>query len=129
MDVLFAAATKSTPELACDPVKGSISIKGRSIPADASVFYDRMDKWVEKLCEEPGGRTVTFSVMVDHLNTGSVRSILTMMSRLKKAEAKGLKLVIDWNYEMDDEDIRDKGEEMSMIVGHPFNYIPFRYEG
>ena len=125
MEPLFIAHTRITPRIILDADKGEFSITGRSIPADATVFFSPADKWIEKFCAEFAGKAVTVDIKLDHLNTGSVRAILSMLTRFLKLRAKGVDVTVNWHFETDDEDIRDKGEEMSLILDHPFNYIPF----
>lgn len=126
MEPLFIAHTKVTPRIILDAEKGEFSITGRSIPADATVFYSSADQWVEKFCAGFSGTSITIDIKLDHLNTGSVRSILTILTRFLKLRAKGVNVSVNWHYETEDEDIRDKGEEMSLILDHPFTYIPFK---
>ena len=125
MEPLFIAHTRITPRIILDADKGEFSFTGRSIPADATVFFAPADKWIERYCAQFSGDLIVIDVKLDHLNTGSVRAILSMLTRFLKLRANGRTITINWHYETDDEDIRDKGEEMSLILDHPFNYIPF----
>lgn len=125
MEPVFLAHTKSTPRIILDAGKGEFSITGRSIPADAPLFYAPFDKWVEQFVSLFTGQSVSIDIKLDHLNTGSVRSILTILSRFLKMKERGVEVIINWHYETEDEDIRDKGEEMSLIVDHPFVFQTF----
>ena len=126
MEPLFIPHTKTTPSIVMDEKKGEFKITGRSIPADATVFYSPADKWAEKFSLAFEGSNVTFDIMLDHLNTGSVRSILSILTKFIRIESKGKKVTIQWHYEEEDEDIRDKGEEMSLILEHPFTFISYK---
>ncbi|HTL80344.1 MAG TPA: DUF1987 domain-containing protein [Bacteroidia bacterium] len=125
MEPLFIEHTKVTPRIILDEGKNVFSITGRSIPADATVFFLAADKWAEKFVQAFTGKSITFDIKLDHLNTGSVRSILSILSKLLKMQSRGVKVDVNWHYEADDDDIRDKGEEMSLILEHKFNYIPY----
>ena len=127
MEPLHIHHTKTTPSIVFDAVKNEFKITGRSIPADATVFYSPADKWAEKFTAAFEGNEITIAIMLDHLNTGSVRSILTILTRFIRMKQRGKKVNINWHYEQEDEDIRDKGEEMSMILEHPFQYISYKY--
>jgi hypothetical protein len=127
METLHIHHTKTTPSIVFDDAKGEFRIKGRSIPADATVFYSAADKWAEKFTSNFDGTGISIDIMLDHLNTGSVRSILTILTRFLRMKTKGKTIVINWHYEKDDEDIRDKGEEMSLILEHPFKYVAVEY--
>jgi hypothetical protein len=126
MEPLFIPHTKTTPSIIMDEKKGEFKITGRSIPADATIFYSPADKWAEKFALGFEGKEITFDIMLDHLNTGSVRSILTILTKFIRMESKGKKITIQWHYEQEDEDIRDKGEEMSLILEHPFKFISYK---
>ncbi|HLG03046.1 MAG TPA: DUF1987 domain-containing protein [Bacteroidia bacterium] len=126
MQPLFIAHTKITPRIVLDGGKGEFSITGRSIPADATVFYLPADRWVEKYLSNFDGKEISIDIKLDHLNTGSVRSILTILTRFLRLKSTGVKIGINWHYEAEDEDIHDKGEEMALILDQPFNFIPYK---
>lgn len=127
MEKLHIHQTKITPSIVFDADTGEFKITGRSIPADATVFYSPADKWAEKFTAVFDKPELTIDIMLDHLNTGSVRSILTILTRFIRMKTRGKKININWHYEQEDEDIRDKGEEMSLILEHPFNFVSFKY--
>lgn len=127
MEKLHIQQTKTTPSIVFDADSGEFKITGRSIPADATIFYAPADKWAEKFTAVFEKDELTIDIMLDHLNTGSVRSILTILTRFVRMKSRGKTVHINWHYEQEDEDIRDKGEEMSLILEHPFNFISFRY--
>jgi SiaC family regulatory phosphoprotein len=126
MEPLTILHTKVSPRIIMDPEKGEFSFVGRSIPADPSTLFTPVDKWVQQFASEFTGKSVTLDVKLDHLNTGSVRSMLTILTRFIMMKEKGVEVIINWHHEDDDDDIRDKGEEMSLIVEHPFVYIPYK---
>lgn len=127
MEPLHIHHTKTTPSIVFDADKNEFKITGRSIPADATVFYSPADKWAEKFTAVFDGKEMTIDIMLDHLNTGSVRSILTILTRFIRMKPRGKIINVNWHYEEEDEDIRDKGEEMSLILEHPFHFISFKY--
>ncbi|MCX6312277.1 MAG: DUF1987 domain-containing protein [Bacteroidetes bacterium] len=127
METLHIHHTKTTPSIFFDATKGEFRITGRSIPADATVFFASADKWAETFAATFSGDFMTIEIMLDHLNTGSVRSILTILTRFLRMKSRGIKIIVDWHYEVEDEDIRDKGEEMSLILEHPFKFTSFKY--
>lgn len=126
MEKLHIHHTKTTPAIVFDADKVEFKITGRSIPADATIFYSPADKWAEKFTAVFKGDALSIDIMLDHLNTGSVRSILTILTRFIRMKPRGKTINVNWHYEQEDEDIRDKGEEMSLILEHPFNFISFQ---
>ncbi len=127
MEKLVIHKTKITPSIVFDAELGEFKISGRSIPADATVFYGAADRWAEKFIPTFNGRDIIIDILLDHLNTGSVRSILTILARFIKMKERGITVNINWHSELEDEDIKDKGEEMSIILDHPFKFFTFNY--
>jgi hypothetical protein len=128
MDALHIAATKSTPEISFNPKSESFVIEGRSIPADAADFYAPLERWVENFIHIQKSDSITIDIKLDHLNTGSVRSLLSILSKIIRLRDQHVNVMINWHHDVEDEDMVDKGEEMSLILEHPFRFIPFREE-
>lgn len=128
MDPLFIPSTKVTPEISFNPKTESFTITGRSIPADASHFYTPLEKWVEHFVTVQKNDSVTIDVKLDHLNTGSVRSLLSILTKIIRLRDQQVNVMINWHHDVEDEDMVDKGEEMSLILEHPFRFMPFRDE-
>lgn len=128
MDSLFIAATRATPEISFDSRNEHYLINGRSIPADATEFYGPLEKWVDQFVLIQKSDSVTVDVKLDHLNTGSVRSLLTILAKIIKLRDQQVSVMINWHHDVEDEDMIDKGEEMSLILEHPFRFVPFREE-
>lgn len=128
MEPLLIPATKATPEISFNPKTESFTITGRSIPADASDFYQRLEKWVENFIPIQKSDSITIDIKLDHLNTGSVRSLLSILSKIIRLRDQQVNVMINWHHDVDDEDMVDKGEEMSLILEHPFRFMPFREE-
>jgi len=126
MEAIFVPATKSTPEINFNPKTEEYCITGRSIPADATDFYHSLEKWVEQFVLVQRADSITLDIKLDHLNTGSVRSLLSILSKIIRLRDQEVNLMINWHHDMEDEDMVDKGEEMSLILEHPFRFIPFR---
>ena len=126
MEALHIPATRATPEISFDPKAEKFAITGRSIPADASDFYEKLERWVEQFVTVQKASSVTIDIKLDHLNTGSVRSLLTVLSKLIRLRNQEVNVMINWHHDVEDEDMVDKGEEMSLILEHPFRFVPFR---
>lgn len=126
MDPIHIPATKATPEISFNAKTESFVVKGRSIPADAADFYAPLERWVENFVQIQKSDSITIDIMLDHLNTGSVRSLLSILSKIIKLRDQEVNVMINWHHDVEDEDMVDKGEEMSLILEHPFRFIPFR---
>jgi len=99
---------------------GKISIEGRSMPENVTVFYDPIIDWVKEYAKNPSEVTEVF-VFLYYTNSCSFKSINTLLKELKKSEDK-TKIEVVWYYEEDDQSMKETGEDMQSLVGLPFTF-------
>ncbi|UCH14949.1 MAG: DUF1987 domain-containing protein [Bacteroidales bacterium] len=121
MDNLLIESTKKTPEVSFN-VDGRIKISGRSIPEDATKFYDDLYEWVFYYCQNPPEST-TVDIELEYFNSGSSKAILHILRALVDIAKKGHKMTINWYYEEGDDDIMERGEYYESILETKFNFI------
>jgi hypothetical protein len=121
MDNLLIESTKKTPEVSFN-VDGRIKISGRSIPEDATKFYDDLYEWIFYYCQNPPEST-TIDIELEYFNSGSSKAILHILRALVDIGKKGHKMTINWYYEEGDDDIMERGEYYESILETKFNFI------
>ncbi len=121
MDNLLIESTKKTPEVSFN-VDGRIKISGRSIPEDATKFYDDLYEWIFYYCQNPPEFT-TVDIELEYFNSGSSKAILHILRALVDIGKKGHKMTINWYYEEGDDDIMERGEYYESILETKFNFI------
>jgi hypothetical protein len=121
MDNLLIESTKKTPEIAFN-TDGRFRISGRSIPEDASKFYDDVFEWVYYYLQNPAEST-TVDIELEYFNSGSSKALLHILRALTDINRKGLKLTVNWYYEEGDDDIMERGEYYESILEVKFNFI------
>ncbi len=121
MDNLLIESTKKTPEVSFN-VEGRIKISGRSIPEDATKFYDDLYEWIFHYCQNPPESTIV-DIELEYFNSGSSKAILHILRALVDVAKKGHKMTINWYYEEGDDDIMERGEYYESILETKFNFI------
>ncbi len=121
MNNLLIESTKKTPEVSFN-TDGRLKISGRSIPEDATVFYDQLFEWIYYYCQEPSDHT-TLDIELEYFNSGSSKAILHILRALVDVSKKGRRLTINWYYEEGDEDIMERGEYYESILEFKFNFF------
>ena len=121
MDNLLIESTKKTPEVSFN-VNGRIKISGRSIPEDATKFYDDLYEWIFHYCQHPPEST-TVDIELEYFNSGSSKAILHILRALVDVSKSGHKITINWYYEEGDDDIMERGEYYESILNTKFNFI------
>ena len=121
MELVSLESTKKTPNVLLDP-SGRIRIGGRSIPEDASKFYDDILNWVLDYCHTPSDSTVV-DIELEYFNSGSAKFVMQILRELSELLAEGRDLKVNWYYEEGDDDILERGEYYSSILDLEINFI------
>lgn len=125
MEPLSIKATHETPDVVFNKQTGEFSISGKSLPEDVKEFYNPLIKWILEYAKSPNPLT-TLKVKMDYFNTASSKMLLEIFEQFKDMHDGGNKVVIDWYYQEDDEDMQDAGEDYADIVEVPFNFISYQ---
>ncbi|NJM14161.1 MAG: DUF1987 domain-containing protein [Bacteroidales bacterium] len=121
MEKLLIESTKKTPEVSFS-ADGKIRISGRSIPEDASKFYEQLYEWIYYYCQNPNDIT-TVDVELEYFNSGSSKALLHILRGLVDIAKKGHRIIVNWYYEEGDDDILERGEYYESILETKFNFI------
>jgi hypothetical protein len=121
MELVSLESTKKTPNVLLDP-SGRIRIGGRSIPEDASKFYDNILNWVLDYCHTPSDSTIV-DIELEYFNSGSAKFVMQILRELSELLAEGRDLKVNWYYEEGDDDILERGEYYSSILDLEINFI------
>lgn len=121
MNNLLIESTKKTPEVSFN-MDGRLKISGRSIPEDATLFYDQLFEWVFFYCQEPHENTI-LDIELEYFNSGSSKAILHILRALVDISKKGKRLTVNWYYEEGDDDIMERGEYYESILEYKFNFF------
>ena len=121
MELVSLDSTKKTPQVLLDP-EGKIRIGGRSIPEDASKFYDFILNWVMEYLENPKDKT-TVDIELEYFNSGSAKYVMQILRELSELHTKNKDLQVNWYYEEGDDDILERGEYYSSILELDINFI------
>jgi hypothetical protein len=124
MQPLIIPNTIRTAGVNFDPEKAILVLKGNSIPENSDGFYQPLHEWVEEFNKAYSG-PVTFRVFMTYFNTASIRHIIGLMKKL--IYQHGDKLTIQWAYEKGDEEIRDRGQDLSEVVKYDFVFEEVPY--
>ncbi len=121
MELVSLESTRKTPNVLLDP-SGRIRIGGRSIPEDASKFYDNILNWVLDYCHTPSDSTVV-DIELEYFNSGSAKFVMQILRELSELLVEGRDLKVNWYYEEGDDDILERGEYYSSILDLEINFI------
>lgn len=118
-------AGKLTPKVTLDPDENIFSISGSSLPENVHEFYKPILQWLDEYEANTDKILKPFKVSMKfaYYNSSSMKYIHEIFTRIAKINKKGVKTVIDWHYEKDDDLLREAGQDLADLVGIKFNFI------
>lgn len=122
MEAISIEGTPKTPTVNFDTEKGFLEIKGRSIPENSIEFYKPIVDLLERYATKPQP-TTNVNIQLEYFNTSSSKCILDVFKKLEGINKNGSKVMINWYYEEDDEDMLEAGEDYQAIINVPFKMV------
>jgi hypothetical protein len=126
MDLLKIERTQFTPEVIFDADEFFISIRGVIRPENAKAFFKPLISWIEdfhaqhlKISSTP----LNVEIKLLYYNSASFIQIIDLFKIIKKIHHSGMKVIIEWYYNEDDDLMREAGQELSDISELPFIFI------
>jgi len=123
MNALYIKATEITPEIILDKENNIFKFKGRSLPEEVIDFYQPILRWLEEYLSNPNNPTI-IEMDFDYLNSASQKILSTIFELLEQLRKNGNEVKIKWKYNIDDNELKEIGQEFSEIFS-----IPFELEG
>ena len=114
-------STKGTPEISLNP-EGIIKIMGRSTNGNVIQFAAQIENWIEEYISNPAEITCV-DIYLEYFNRINLQFYFALLRKIESVKLKNKKYIINWYYEEGDEDILEKGENISSILDIPFNFI------
>jgi hypothetical protein len=121
IEPLHIEPTDGTPEIILNP-EGMVTFRGRGLVLTKSNIYNSAFNWIDEYISNPAEITYV-NLSFEYLNSYTTALLLTFLKTLIQVTRQSKKLVINWYYEPDDEDILERGEFLSSSLNTPFKFI------
>ena len=123
--------TASSPEIFLSPDENTFVISGRSAPEDVRGIYYPVIEWIDEFVtivtvknQYTEVNPLLFKFDFEYFNSSSAKFLYDIIHRLKDLQSIGVSVVVKWYYEDGDIDLRDAGEDLSILLDIPFTYCP-----
>jgi len=133
MSPLNIDPTEFTPKILFDPENNKFEISGFSRPENVIGFYRPILKWLDEYNDSVLSNNINFNkslltvnLRMTYFNSASSKFLLDILLEFMKYHSKGNDVEINWFYEDGDDEIQESGEEISDMLGYPFNFIPYQ---
>jgi hypothetical protein len=124
-------ATETTPDIYFSPDENRFEIRGKSAPEDVRGLYypvvgwmTSFVAWVRETNQYTDARPLVFKVDLEYFNSSSAKFLFDIFNQLKDINNDGIPVIIEWHYDAEDTDLREAGEDLSLICEIEFSYCP-----
>lgn len=116
--------TEDTPLVSFDEDRQSLLIKGNSFPENTFQFYKPIITWMEEYLSQLNADPFVLNMNVGYYNSSSAKVFINIFTMLENMSHSGKSIIVNWYYDIEDEDAAEDGEEYKMGMElTPFNII------
>ena len=121
IDDLHILPTDNTPEFLFSP-DGMLKIRGRGLFQNKNEVIEQIMDWINEYLFNPA--EITYVILeFEYLNSFNTTILVSFLRKLSQVILQSEKLVVQWYYEEDDEDILERGEYISSTLNIPITFI------
>ncbi|CAM2068303.1 DUF1987 domain-containing protein [Sulfidibacter corallicola] len=124
MQKLELAKTVDTPQVSFDPTNGQFHVEGESYPENALDFYGPVFESLNQYIEMTNG-PITAHFKLSYFNSSSSKCLLDIFDILEAFHSVGGKVTVNWYYQVEDEDIKESGEDFADDLSLNFSLVSF----
>jgi len=110
--------TNLSPRVVLDS-SGIVAISGKSRMEDASLFYKETIDWVINFISSKA-QAITVKIKLSYFNSSSAKQLLKLLMLIDDSNASGK---VIWFYPKDNDILLERGQELEIMVGLPFEYV------
>lgn len=122
IDKIYKAATATSPEVILDVENNVFSIKGKSVVTEVEQFYQPILNWLDE-AKSIVNQEINFVFDLEYFNVFSSKRILFLLYKLKDLKEQGVNVKIVWHFSIEDDDMKEVGEDFACMVNLPFEFI------
>lgn len=115
-----------TPTIRFDAKTGELLLEGKSFPPDVTTFFKEILNWLDEYILNPAEST-TMKLKLDYFNTASSKIVMDILYKMEEMHQKGHKVIVEWFYPEDDEDMMETGKEYEELINVPFKQIGYKF--
>jgi len=124
MDALKIKPTANSLEVSLDAETGKFSFVGRSYPENSSGFFKPVMEWAERYAQSPAAKTECM-FKLEYFNSASRKCIIELLKILDTIHKNTRSVTIIWNFEEDDENMKETGEEYQNLFNLNFKFSSY----
>jgi len=122
MKKIIIESTDVSPEVIFDVENNIFLIRGKSVVTEVDAFYAPLIDWLENAKNKLDNR-IDFVFDLEYFNIFSSKRILFILYKLSDLKKTGVNINIIWHFSIDEDDMKEIGEDFACMVNLPFEFI------
>lgn len=122
MEKIKIESTGVSPEVIFDIENNNFIIRGKSVVTEVDAFYAPLIEWLENAKNKLDNR-IDFVFDLEYFNIFSSKRILFILYKLSDLKKSGADVNVIWHFSMEDDDMKEVGEDFACMVNLPFEFI------
>ena len=131
MEKLYVPRSEFIPEINLSPEDNVFSITGISRPENIRLIYEPVIDWMTGyktvLTEDYSVYSVEkpfiLKLDLEYFNSSTVKFLFDIIRIVKSMKEEGIPIVIQWFYDLDDQDCLEAGEDLAALAEIDFTFI------
>lgn len=116
MENIIIQETEIGPEIKMD-ISGSVTIKGRSMMEDASLFFKPCYEWITEYIRN--NKSLSIAIELSYFNSSSAKQLMKILMVVDDSEIEGK---VIWLYPKDNDVLLERGQELEIMLDLPFEF-------
>ena len=108
-------ATSRTPAIHLNTADMTLVISGESYPEDVRQFYTTINEQLAVYFTTKPER-LDVAIKLTYFNSGSARALMELLNQLDEAAEKGVKIIVNWYCDPDDDITREFAEDIAADI-------------
>ena len=108
-------ATSRTPAIHLNTADMTLVISGESYPEDVRQFYTTINEQLAVYFTTKPDR-LDVAIKLTYFNSGSARALMELLNQLDEAAEKGVKIIVNWYCDPDDDITREFAEDIAADI-------------
>lgn len=121
LDALIRDKKDDTPLTILDAQQGIFEFTGRSLPEDATSFYDPIVTWLAEYASEPNPHS-EFIFRFEYYNTATSRTLIRLFDEIAKVPNASVVWYYDPADAEEEGEIDEVAQDLSALSGIPFDF-------
>lgn len=122
MEKYLLVPSPTTPYIYFNPENAILEMKGNSTLINAwevfSELYEALANFKKSIYSK-----LNVNIRLDYFNTSTYKCLLETLICLKDIKSSGKNIVINWYYNIEDEDALERGEDIADLSGIQLNLV------